>query len=71
MNTEKSKSVVDTEGRILKDVSEKIEVVCQTCKGRGEIPDPKARNNGKTYFGGYPMIECRTCNGEGWVITNQ
>lgn len=65
---------INNEGHILKDISDKKEVPCPTCSGKGKITDPK--NIGKIM--GYcgvdgetaPQIICRTCGGQGWVLTN-
>lgn len=70
----KSNTHITNEGRMLKDISDKKEVICPTCAGQGSIPDPQnigkvmgyCGRNGETQ----PHIPCRTCGGEGWVLIN-
>lgn len=66
---------VNNDGRILKDISAKMEIPCPTCSGRGKITDPKTIGRVIGYCGingeTAPQVSCRTCGGEGWVLTNQ
>ena len=66
---ENSNKVVTNEGNILKDISDKKEIPCPTCKGKGTLPDPNMKTGFYTYKHP-PRVDCRTCDGEGWVIVS-
>jgi DnaJ-class molecular chaperone len=73
----KTMSSVTEDGRILKNISNEREVICPTCKGKGTVNNPKLRGKPMSYCdkngNSFPQVDCRTCNGEGWVliISNQ